>query len=87
MLKRLRSAETLKQECLDKLVILAERHLNDINREWRPHYSRGRPHEARGHLPPGMEQPPEGNETVRLNDIIDSSRLGGPLKHYERRAV
>ena len=82
-----RFIESLKQELLDKFVIVAERHLNHISGEWRLHYNQERPHEARGHLPPGMETPREGNEAVRLNDVVYSSRLGGLLKHYERRAA
>jgi putative transposase len=66
---------------------LAERHLNHVNWEWRLHYNRERPHEARGHLPPAMEKPPNGNATVRLNDVFYSSRLGGLLKHFQRRAA
>ena len=81
-----RFIQTLNHECLDKFVIVAERHLNYICREWRLHYNRERPHEARGHLPPGMETPPASNETVRLNDIIYSSRLGGLLNDYWRAA-
>ncbi len=46
-----------------------------------------RPPEARGNLPPDMEKPLEANETVRLNEIVYSSRLGGLLKHYEPRAA
>lgn len=68
-------------------MIVGERHLNHVNREWRLHYNLERPHEACGHLPPGLEMPPETNETVRLSDIVYSSRLGGLLKHYERRAA
>jgi transposase InsO family protein len=79
--------QSLKQECLDKFVIVDERHLNLINRGWRLHYNRERPHESHGHLPSAMEKPPEGNETVRLKDIVYSSRLGGLLKHYERRTA
>ena len=45
-----------------------------------------RPPEARGNLPPDMEKPLEANETVRLNEIVYFSRLGGLLKHYEPRA-
>jgi putative transposase len=81
-----RFIQSLKQECLDKFVIVAEGHLNHVNREWRLHYNRERPHEGRGHLPPEMETPPAANETVRLNDVVYTSRLGGLLKHYERRA-
>jgi putative transposase len=65
-----RFIQSLKQECLDKFVIVAERHLNYVNREWRLHYNRERPHEARGHLPPGMETPPTVNETVRLGTAV-----------------
>jgi putative transposase len=82
-----RFIRTLKIEFLDKFVIVAERHLNYVNREWRLHYNRERPHEARGHLPPGMEKPPETNDAIRPNDVVSSSRLGGLLKHYERRAA
>jgi len=82
-----RFIQSLKHECLDKFVVVAERHLNHVNREWRLHYNEERPHQARGHLPPSMETPPASNETVRLNDVVYSSRLGGLLKHYERRAA
>ncbi len=68
-------------------MIVAERHLNHVNREFRLHYNRERLHEACGHLPPGMEKPPEANESVRLNDVVYASRLGGLLKHYERRVA
>lgn len=54
-----RFIQTLKVECLDKFVIVAERHLNHVNREWRLHNNRDRPHESRGHLPPGLEKAPE----------------------------
>lgn len=71
-----RFIQTLKVECLDKFVIVAERHLNYVCREWRLHYNRERPHEARGHLPPEMEKLPETVMTIRSNDIVCSSRLG-----------
>lgn len=68
-------------------MIVAERHLNYVCREWRLHYNRERPHEARGHLPPGIEKPPETNDAIRPDDVVYSSRLGGLLKPYERRAA
>ena len=41
--------QCLNFEVLDKFVNVAERHLNYVNREWRPHCNIGsRPHEARG---------------------------------------
>jgi hypothetical protein len=34
-----------------------------------------------------METPPVTNESIQLNDIVYSSRLGGLLNHYEQRAA
>ncbi len=77
----------MKQDHLDTFVIVAERHLNHVNREFRLHYNRERPHVARGHAPPEMETPPVTNESIPLDDIVYSSRLGGLRKHYERRVA
>lgn len=82
-----RFIQTLHVECLDKSVIVAPRHLNYLNREWSLHYNRERPHEARSHLPPPCEAPPEPTATVRLNDLVCTTRLGGLLKPYSRRAA
>ncbi|MCL6506364.1 MAG: integrase core domain-containing protein, partial [Bryobacteraceae bacterium] len=82
-----RFIQTLKVECLDRFVIVAERHLNYINREWRRHDNRERAHEARGHLPPDCEKPPEPAMSLRVRDVVCTTRLGGLLKHYERRAA
>lgn len=82
-----RFIQSLKFEVLDKFVIVAEQHLNYVNREWRLHYNRERPNEARGPLPPGMEKPPVFAETKGPNDIVCSPRLGGLLNSYSRRAA
>ncbi len=67
-----RFMQSLKPEFLDEFVIVGERHLNHVNRELRLHYNREDPHEACGHLPPGMGTQLEANETVRLNDVVYS---------------
>lgn len=82
-----RFIQSLKHECLDKFVIVAERHLNHINREWRLHYNRERPHEGRNHLPPECEQAPEPATSIRAGDVLCTTRLGGLLKSYTRRAA
>jgi putative transposase len=64
--------QSQKPVFLDKFVIVGERHLNHVNRDWRLQYNRERPHEACGHLPPGMGTQPEANETVRMNDVVYS---------------
>lgn len=82
-----RFIQSLKFECLDKFVIVAPRHLNYICREWAAHYNREWPHEARGHLPPACESPPEPAGTVRAGNVVCTTRLGGLLKSYSRRAA
>ena len=82
-----RFIQTLKVECLDKFVIVAERHLNYVCREFSVHYNRERPHEACGHLPPASESSSELTDTVHPCDIVCTTRLGGSLKSYSRRAV
>ena len=83
-----RFIQTLKAELLGRFMIVAPKQLNYyVCRIWRWHYNHDRPHDARGYLPPGLEKLPEANETVRLNDVVYSSRLGWLLKHCERRAA
>lgn len=82
-----RIIQTLKFECLDKFVIVSERHLNVINGHFQAWYNFERPHSSRDFLPPATESPPEPNETIRLNDVVCETRLGGVLKSYSRRAA
>lgn len=82
-----RFIQSLKFECLDKFVIVAQRHLNHVCREWSLHYNAERPHEFRDHLPPACEKPPEPSETIRARDVVCTTRLGGLLKSYSRRAA
>jgi transposase InsO family protein len=82
-----RFIQNLKFECLDKFVIVAGQHLNQMCREWRLHYNRERPYAARGRLPPVWVETPGANETVRPKDIVCASRLSGLLNSYSRRAA
>ena len=60
-----RFIQTPTFEGLKKSVIVAERHLNHDNREWRLHYNQERRHEARRHLPLAMTGPPREINTVQ----------------------
>lgn len=82
-----RFIQTLKFECLNKFVIVAEKHLDHVCRVWSRHYNEERPHSSRDHLPPDFTAPPEEATTVRLNDIICISKLGGIIHSYSRRAA
>jgi len=82
-----RFIQTLKLECLDKFVIVAERHLNYVCRVWSRHYNEERPHSARDHLPPEFTTEPDECATVRIDDIVCTSKLGGVVNSYSRRAA
>ena len=82
-----RFIQTLQVECLDKFVIVTERHLNHVCRQFEAWYNTERPHEARGHLPPASESAPEERQTIRHGDVVCTTRLGGLLKSYSRRAA
>jgi putative transposase len=82
-----RFIQTLKFECLNRFVIVAERHLDHVCQVWSRHYNQERPHSSRDYLPPDFTAPPEEWRTVRVNDITCNSRLGGVINSYSRRAA
>jgi putative transposase len=79
-----RYVQTLKVECLDHFVVLGERHLNHIVREFTAYYHSERPHQALGNEPL-LKLPPA--EPILGGEIVCEERLGGLLKHYVRRAA
>ncbi|MFO0179228.1 MAG: integrase core domain-containing protein [Planctomyces sp.] len=82
-----RFIQTLKFECLNKFVIVAEKHLDHICRIWSRHYNEERPHSSRDHLPPNFTAPPEEATTIRVSDIVCTSKLGGVIHSCSRRAA
>jgi transposase InsO family protein len=74
---------TARRECLDRLIILGERHLRQVLREFVGHYNAARPHRALDLRPPlAREQP------VRATGaIVRRDRLGGLIHEYSRRAA
>jgi putative transposase len=82
-----RAIQTLKFECLDAFVIVAERHLDHICRNFMAWYNGERCHSARDSLPPGWDKPPEPATTIDSRNIACTTRLGGLLKSYSRRAA
>ena len=82
-----RVIQTIKHEVWNSLVVISERHLNLINRATENWYNSERSHSSRAHLPPAWDNPPEPNNTVSQNEIVCTTRLGGLLKSYARRAA
>lgn len=82
-----RFIQTLKFECLNRFVIVAEKHLVYVCRVWNRHYNEERPHSSRDYLPPDFTSPRDEAITVRVNDIVCTSKLGGVINSYSRRAA
>ena len=72
---------TLRRECLDHMIIVNERHLRRVLREYLDHYNRGRPHRSLNLEtptgPPARAGPPESGR------IVARPVLGGLHHEYE----
>lgn len=68
-------------------MIVAQRHLNYICREFAAHYNCELPHSARLNLPPAFESEPVTEETAFMRDVVCSTRLGALLRSCLRRAA
>jgi putative transposase len=73
---------TVRRECLDWMLILGPRHLEQVLREYAEHYHTARPHRAlelRAPLARGQPARP----TRRIREVIRHDRLGGLIHEYE----
>ena len=78
-----RFVRTARRECLDHILVLGERHLERILREYVRHYNKERPH--RGLSLETPEPKPMPNDAS--GDIVRVARLGGLINEYHRIAA
>jgi len=74
---------TVRNECLDWLLIIGRRHLERVLRIYIQHYSRERTHRGLALQPPDpvqVKQPPD-------RDVVRRDRLGGVVHEYYRAAA
>jgi putative transposase len=85
-----RWVESLRRECLDRLLILGRRHLERVVRVYALHYNGHRPHRSLGQRPPLAPPPIDGlapsNVQLQLDRLRRRDRLGGLLHEYELAA-
>ena len=91
-----RVIQTLQRECLDRFIVLGARHLAHLTAEFTRHYNQERPHSGIGLQTPvaaagvnGLSLLPPWTvprEKAAAN-VICRDRLGGVLKHYQRKAA
>jgi putative transposase len=79
-----RFVRTIRQECLDHLLVVSRRHLASVFDEYVRHYNEARPHrglQLGQPIPRSLPLPPIDNGTITRRDI-----LGGIIHEYERAA-
>ncbi|WP_207928762.1 integrase core domain-containing protein [Actinomadura sp. 6K520] len=79
---------TLRREILDRPLILGERHLAMVLREYLIHYNRHRPHQSRQQRPPDIETQPirEAPEPIDLRRIRRKRVITGMISEYHHAA-
>jgi len=75
-----RVVRTARQECLDHVIVLNERHLRTLLMEFTDYYNRDRPHRAL------MMQSPIKTERSRNGRVVSRPILGGLHHAYARAA-
>ena len=78
-----RFVRTVRWECLDHILVLGERHLERILREYARHYNKERPHRGLSLQTPEPKLMP--NDAA--GEIVRVARLGGLINEYHREAA
>ena len=76
---------TLRRELLDRTLILGERHLAVVLREYLIHYNRHRPHQSRQQRPPDIETQPV-RDVADLRSVRRKSVVLGVINKYHHAA-
>ena len=74
---------SVRRECLDRPLLLGERHLTALLRDYVDHYNAARPHRALGLRPPLSPATP----AQPTGEVVRHDRLGGLIHEYERRVA
>ncbi len=74
---------TLRRECLDRVLVLGERHLRKVLAEYARHYNSHRPHQGLQQKPP--PHPP--SHTVDVTARTDDRHVVSGLVSEYRRAA
>jgi putative transposase len=82
-----RFIETIKLECLRRFIVFGKKHLDYLVSEFVTYYNTTRSHMERGYLPPVRSGEPEEVETLKLDEVVVRSHVGGLVKSFERKAA
>jgi putative transposase len=76
---------TLRRGLLDRTLILSERHLDLVLREYLTHYNGHRPHQSRRQRPPDIETQPVG-DVADLRSVRRKPVVTGLINEYRNAA-
>jgi putative transposase len=76
---------TLRRELLDRILIIGERHLALLLREYVAHYNAHRPHQSRRQRPPDMETQP-ARDVADLPSVRRKRVAAGVINEYYHAA-
>lgn len=82
-----RLIQSIQVECLDHFIILGTRHLDHLLSEYVDYHNRERPHMSLQFATPIGRLPSIRAGPIHARDIRCRERLGGVLRHYERKAA
>jgi putative transposase len=77
-----RWVRSVREECLDHLLILNERHLGQVLREYGRYYNHARPHQGLMQQIPESANREPGHGAIRKREV-----LGGLIHDYYREAA
>ena len=78
--------QSIQLECLDHFIVFGEAHLNYLVAQYVEHFHTERPHQGLGNELVRPQKPPD-EDIPSAEQIVCKERLGGLLKHYQRRAA
>jgi transposase InsO family protein len=76
---------TLRRELLDRTLILNERHLALVLRQYMAHYNGHRPHQSRRQRPPDIETQP-ARDMADLRSVRRKPVVAGVINEYRQAA-
>ena len=74
---------SLRRECLDRLLIVGRRHLEQVLRVYLGHYNTHRPHRSLDQRAPASPVPVKSRGVVDIGAVYRRDRLGGLIHEYE----
>jgi putative transposase len=78
-----RFVKTVRRECLDNLLVIGERHLQSVLREYLRHYNKERPHRGLSLETPEPRFPRNRSDGA----VVRVDRLGGLIHEHHREAA